>query len=71
MKTNQHLTVSCCPSGDILGLGAVAALCKAGPGRLPIILPVFISSALPMIQFETQKCSVKNVFQDEDEYLGA
>lgn len=50
-------------------MGAVAALRKAG--RLAIILPIVISLALPMIQFEAQQCSVRNVFRDEDEYLGA
>lgn len=67
MKINQHHAVSRFLSGDIPGMGAVAAVCKAG---LFIILPIFISLALSMIQFETQKCSVRNVFQDEDEYLG-
>lgn len=27
--------------------------------------------APPMIRLEAQKCSVRNVFRDEDEYLGA
>lgn len=66
MKINWHHAVSHFLSGDIPGMGVVAAVCKAG---LFIILSIFISLALPMIQFEAQKCSVRNVFQDEDEYL--
>lgn len=50
-------------------MGAVAAVYETW--QLSIMHPVFISLALPMTEFEAQKCSVRNVFWDENEYLVA
>lgn len=54
-------------------LAAAGSSCRCMQGRMaPHLPPKFhFLLALPMIRLEAQKCSVRNVFRDEDEYLGA